>query len=160
MYTADALADIHERTHRSLAKLMVHCGAMAPPEIDRPLEGFGYPTIRLQFHHVIGAERYWLGVIRGRVDAELDDEAYPTVATLSAFREEVAAATRAYLRDATSEELNTSRRMLTWGGREQELAPARIVMRTQTHIYQHQGQVVAMCRLLGSPAAGMDFPIA
>lgn len=159
MYTTEALSDIHERTHRSLAKLMVHCGAMAPSAVDRPLEGFGYPTLRLQLHHVIGAERYWVGVIQGRVDAELDDGAYPTITALSAFREDVAAGTRAYLGAATQEELNTPRPMLTWGGREQVLAPARIILRTQTHVFQHQGQVVAMCRLLGSPAGGMDFPI-
>jgi uncharacterized damage-inducible protein DinB len=32
-------------------------------------------------------------------------------------------------------------------------------MRTMTHIYHHQGQVTAMCRLLGRPVNGLDYPI-
>ena len=159
MYTSEALADIHERTHRSLAKLLAHCGAFDPPAIDRELAGFGYPTVRLQLHHLIGAERYWLGVIQGRMEVDDDDGAYPTLAALSAFRERVAAPTRKYIDGASAAELTTPRAMVTWGAGEQVLVPARIVVRTQTHVFQHQGQVVAMCRLLGRPAAGTDFPI-
>ncbi len=159
MYTSEALADIHERTHRSLARLVAHCETLPPPAIDRELEGFGYPTVRLQLHHMIGAERYWLGVLQGRMDVDDDDAAYPTLAALSEHRERVALTTRAYIDGASAAELNTPRAMVTWGGREQVLVPARVVLRTQTHVFQHQGQVVAMCRLLGSPASGLDFPI-
>lgn len=159
MYTSEALADIHERTHRSLAKLLAHCAALPQAEIDRELEGFGYRTIRLQIHHVLGAERYWLGVLQGRMDIDDDDQDHPTIAALASLRERVSAATRAYLDTATAAELNTPRPMTVWGGKEVVLAPARVIVRTQTHVYQHQGQVVAMCRLLGSPASGMDFPI-
>ena len=159
MYTAEALADIHERSHRSLAKLIVHCGSLDAPAIDRALDGFGYATIRLQLHHVIGAERYWVGVLHGRVDAEEDDAKFPDVAALEAFRARVAAATRAYLAGASPAELNTSRRMALWGGRAMDLLPARVILRTQTHIYQHTGQVSAMCRLLGRPVDRMEFPL-
>jgi uncharacterized damage-inducible protein DinB len=159
VYTSEALADIHERTHQCLAKLVAHCGALPTPAIDRQLEGFGYPTIRLQLHHVIGAERYWVGVLQGRMDADDDESSFPTLSALAALREKVALATQAYIRGASAAELNTPRKMVTWGGREQLLVPARVVLRTQTHVFQHQGQVVAMCRLLGSPASGTDFPI-
>jgi uncharacterized damage-inducible protein DinB len=38
--------------------------------------------------------------------------------------------------------------------------PALIFVRTTVHIYQHQGQVLAMCRLLGRPGPGnLDFPL-
>lgn len=159
MYTTEALADIHERTHRSLAKLMAHCALLSPADLDRELEGFGYPSVRLQLHHVIGAEEYWVGVLQGRVEADMDDAGYPTVAALDAYRARAGAATRSWI-DATSDEaLNTARPMLTWGGREQVLVPARVILRTQTHVFQHTGQIVPMCRLLGQPAEGMDFPI-
>ncbi|HEU4394358.1 MAG TPA: hypothetical protein VFS92_02260, partial [Planctomycetota bacterium] len=105
MYTAEALADIHERSHRSLAKLIAHCGALDAPAIDRTLDGFGYPTVRLQLHHVIGAERYWLGVLHGRVLEEEDDAKFPTIAALEAFRVGAAAATRDYLAGASPAEL-------------------------------------------------------
>jgi uncharacterized damage-inducible protein DinB len=159
MYTAEALADIHERTHRSLAKLLAHCDGLGAAAVDRPVEGFGYATVRLQLHHVIGAERYWLGVLEGRMDAEDDDAAFPTIASLAAFRERVAAATRAYLAGAAAPELNTPRPMVTWGGKRRVLVPAHVILRTQTHVYQHTGQVAAMCRLLGRPVEGMEFPL-
>ena len=38
---------------------------LPPVALDQELEGFGYPSIRLQLHHVIGAEQYWVGVLRG-----------------------------------------------------------------------------------------------
>jgi uncharacterized damage-inducible protein DinB len=56
------------------------------------------------------------------------------------------------------EELNSPRTMKTWRD-EVSLRPAHVVLRTQTHIFQHQGQVTAMCRLLGRPLSGIDFPI-
>lgn len=163
MYTSDALLDLHTRGHASLARLIAHCDGLRPDELRRPLDGFGYPTVHAQLAHVIGAEHYWIGVVHGVVDAEDRDELYPTTAALESWRAEVAARTAAYLGAASVEELNTPRPMVTWGGRTQVLAPARVVLRTVTHAFQHQGQVVAQCRLLGRPvgrpASGLDFPI-
>ena len=159
MYTTEALADILERSQRSLVKMMGHCAALPQAEFDRELAGFGYPTVRLQLHHVIGAEEYWVGVLQGRVEADMDDAGFPTVAALDTYRERVSAATRSWLAAVSAAELNRARPMLTWGDREQVLVPARVILRTQTHIYQHLGQVVAMCRMLGRPAEGMDFPL-
>jgi uncharacterized damage-inducible protein DinB len=76
------------------------------------------------------------------------------------YRERVAGVTTGYLRGASSEELNTRRKMTTWGGHERELMSALIVLRTQTHIFDHKGQVAAMCRHLGRPIPqGIDFPL-
>jgi uncharacterized damage-inducible protein DinB len=33
-----------------------------------------------------------------------------------------------------------------------------VLLRTITHLYHHIGQVSAMCRLLGKPIPGSDFP--
>jgi uncharacterized damage-inducible protein DinB len=159
MHIFPALLDVHERAHRNLAALLVHCRALSADELNRELAGFGYPTVRLQIHHVIGAQKYWIGVLQGRIDAEEDDPKYPTVASLEAYREEVFAATEAYLRGATVDELNTPRPMMTWQGREQVLVPAHVVLRTLMHIYHHTGQVAAMCRLLGKPVEGLNYPI-
>jgi len=50
--------------------------------------------------------------------------------------------------------------MMTWGDRDVDLMPAHVVLRTQTHAFQHQGQIAAMARLLGRPILpGLDFPI-
>jgi len=126
MHTAEALLDLHERAHSSLQRLLAHCRQLSVEELDRELAGFGYPSVRLQLHHVIGGEEYWIGVLEG------------TVESLEAYRRRVFSATEKYLRAAS----------------------AHVFMRTLTHIYHHQGQIVAMCRLLGKPAAAMDYPIA
>ena len=159
MHTSGDLLDLHERAHRNLTALLAHCRELSGEEVNRELAGFGYPTVRLQLHHGIGAERYWIGVLQGRIDVDEDSPDYPTVESLEAYRERVSAATEAYLRASPVEELNTPRPMMTWGNKERVLMPAHVFMRTLTHLYQHQGQVVAMCRLLGKPCTGLDYPI-
>ncbi len=160
MHTSEALLDLHERAHRSLTALLAHCRGLSAEELNRELPGFGYPTVRLQLHHAIGAEKYWIGVLQGRIDVDEDDPAYPTVASLEANREAAFAATGAYLRAVSTQEMNTPRAMMTWGNRERVLVPAQVVIRTQTHLYHHQGQITAMCRLLGKPCSGLDYPLA
>ncbi len=161
MYTSESLIDIHERSQRSLTKLLEHCRGFTIDEINREMDGFGYPTIRLQLHHIIGAEKYWIGVLQGHMYVDDDDPNYPTIESLEAYRQEIFEATKAYLKAASVAELNTPRKMITWPNNERILTPAHIVLRTQMHIYHHQGQVLAICRLLGKPCpGGLDFPIA
>ena len=159
MFTNAALREIHERTHHSLRKLLDHCRTLDGDALDRELEHFAYPTVRLQLHHALGAEKYWTGVLEGRIDADEDDPKYPTIASLEAYREEVHSITKRYLRTASPEELNTPRKMTTWGNNEKVLTPTHVFLRTQMHIFHHQGQVLAMCRLMGKPANGFDYPI-
>jgi len=56
--------------------------------------------------------------------------------------------------------LNAQHELTTWGDKQVQLVPARVILRTQTHLFQHQGQVAAMSRLLGRPIPpGLDFPM-
>ena len=159
MYTAEALADLHARGHTCLRRLLEHCAAFAPEDFRREHEGFGYPSLHLQLAHGIGAEHYWVGVLHGVVDGEDRDDRYPDVPSLEGWRAEVEGRTRGYLDAASPDELNTPRPMTMWGGRPAVLVPARVIVRTFAHLYHHQGQAVAMCRLLGRPASGLDFPL-
>ena len=164
MHTCDAIADIHRRSHHVLALLLGHCGALSAEQLGESHEGFGYSSIRTQLHHLIGAERYWVGVLNGEMLVDDDDperlaREFPTATELSAHRERVAADSVRYLESVDDATLNTPQRVVTWGGNEEELSPALVFLRTQTHIFHHQGQVLAMCRLLGHPANGFDFPI-
>jgi uncharacterized damage-inducible protein DinB len=160
MYTSDGLRDLHERTHRSLIKLLDHCDGFSPEELSRELDGFGYGSIREQLQHMIGAEQYWVGVLYGEMLVDEDEADRVSIDALRAFRLRVFEVTTTYLDGASSDELNTQRSMLTWGDREQDLVPAHVVLRTQTHVFQHQGQVAAMARLLGRPIPpGLDFPL-
>lgn len=159
MHSSAALLDLHERAHRNLRALLDHCRTLTAEELNRELPGFGYPTVRLQLHHMIGAQEYWMGVLVGVVEADDNDADFPTVESLAAWRARVFAATESWLRRVDATTLNTARAHQVWGGRERTLAPAHVVLRTQTHLYHHQGQVTAMCRLLGKPIGGLDFPL-
>ena len=160
MYTSAALIDLHGRTHRSLTKLLEHCAGFTPEQLRTELDGFGYETLLLQLHHMIGAEQYWIGVLNGQMLVDENEADQASIEALRAFRERVVEMTTTYLRSASDTELNTAREMTTWGDKQVQLAPAHVLLRTQTHVYQHQGQVAAMCRLLGRPIPpGLDFPI-
>lgn len=160
MYTRDALRDMHERSHRSLVKLMTHCRSLSPEELGRHVAGFGYPSVRLQIHHIIGGQKYWLSVIMDSMNADEDESAYPDVDTLEAFRASVYEATDAYLGRVSEDVLNTPRAMEVWGGSTPTLVPAQVIVRTQTHIFQHMGQITALCRMFDKPAPpGLDFPL-
>ncbi len=160
MYTSPGLTDLHQRTHRCLARLLRHCAEFSEEELSRELEGFGYPSLRLQLHHVIGAEQYWIGVLEGKMLTDEVEAEYASIDALRAFRERVAGTTAAWLESVSEDELNARREVTTWGDRQVRLVPARVIVRTQTHVFQHQGQIAAMCRILGRPIpAGLDFPV-
>ena len=159
MYSTAALLDLHARVHRNLEDLIAHCAKLDPKDAERKLEGFGDASIRLMIHHAIGAEHYWMGVLQGVVDAADSSADYPDIASLEPFRAEVFEATETFLDTLDEEALNATRRVSTWGGKEADLRPCHVFLRTQTHYYHHQGQVLAACRLLGHPGSGFDFPI-
>ena len=139
---------------------MQHCAPFSSEELSSELPGFGYPNLLQQLDHVIGAEEYWMRVVRGLYKDDEEGEGRATVAALEAYRVQVAESTDAYLRQASEAELNTAREMWTWPGKTRSLVSALVCLRTMTHIYQHQGQVLAICRLLGRPGpGGLDFPL-
>jgi uncharacterized damage-inducible protein DinB len=160
MHTSASLLDFHTRCHRTFAAILAHCQTLPAGVADKPLEHFAYPTLREQFHHVLGAERYWLGVLNGRIILDDDLAAFPDMAAIAAMRETVSAATFAFIRAASDEALNTPREVTTWGDRKYTLAPAHVLLRVGTHIYDHKGQLAAMCRTMNHPIPpGFDFPL-
>jgi len=161
MFTPQALLDLHAGAHASLRGLLDHCATLEAAELGQGFPGFGYPSISTQFAHVIGAEAYWVGVLQGRCEVDEEDPVFTEIPALEAYRAQVGAATRAYLEGTTVEELNTARPMMTWPRTERLLVPARILLRVTTHVYDHKGQIAALCRLLGKPIpSGLDFPLA
>ncbi len=160
MYTTDALLDIHERTHRSIAKVMAHVATLPADELNRPLEGFSYPTLASQLHHVIGAERYWMQVMLGTIQLDDDASEHETIEALQATREQVAAGTRAYIGGLTDAQASAPTSVTQWNGKTIDVVPAHVVLRTQTHAYQHQGEIATMLRQLGHGFPSMlDFPL-
>ncbi|MCC7123643.1 MAG: DinB family protein [Acidobacteria bacterium] len=161
MYTAAVLTDIHARAHESFRRLIAYCGTLPGPNLVTPVPGFGFPTILKQFEHTIAAELYWQTVlIRGyHEEATLPDVS--TLAAIEAFRQHVAATTRTYLSGASEAELNTCREMTSDPGITRVLKPADVILRIVTHVFNHQGQILAMCRVLGKPneTVDVDYPI-
>jgi uncharacterized damage-inducible protein DinB len=76
---------------------------------------------------------------------------------LQAAKDRIREATRAYVRDLTEEQLNTTlrKRPVGWGGELRN--PAFILLHVITHAFHHKGQMVAMLRILGYPAPDTDL---
>jgi len=161
MITSAALIDLHERVHACLVGLLEHCAGFAEEDLSRTFEGFGAGSIRMQLHHVIGAEAYWIGVLEGKMLTEERAADHASLGALRAFRERVAGVTGAYLAGASDDDLNAPRTVTTWGDKETVVVPAYVLLRTQTHAFQHKGQISALARLLDRPVPdGLDLPLA
>src|SRR5262245_34282055 len=148
MYNAATLLDVHARAHESLRRLMMFCGNLTDEELRRPLTGFGFPTVLNQLEHTIGAEVYWQTVVTRGYTEEATLPSVPDIAAMEAFRERTASVTRAYLDRASASELNSTRQMISDPGQTRLLRPADVILRVVTHIFNHQGQVLAMCRTI------------
>jgi uncharacterized damage-inducible protein DinB len=90
-------------------RLISFCGTLTAEELNRPLPGFGFPTVLRQLAHTIGAEVYWQTVVTRGYSEEARMPALPDVAAIEAFREQTASVTRSYLEGASEAELNTPR---------------------------------------------------
>ena len=125
------------------------------------MAGFGFPTILGQLEHTIGAEVYWQTVVTRGYTEEATLPTLRDVAAIEAFRQQTASATRSYLERASVAELNSPREMISDPGETRLLRPADVIMRIVTHIFNHQGQVLAMCRSIGKPndQLDLDYPL-
>jgi uncharacterized damage-inducible protein DinB len=161
MYTSAALLDIHERTHRSIQLLLDHLAGLPEADLHRSLDGFSYATVVLQLHHLLGAERYWLRILaNGELVLDDDEADYGTIDDLRVLRERVAADTRAFLAQLSDAEASTPRSVTTYGGNQIDVSPAHVLLRTQTHAYQHHGEIASMLRQAGHTfPQRLDFPL-
>jgi uncharacterized damage-inducible protein DinB len=162
MYNPAILLDIHARAHESLRRLIVFCGDLAEDELRRPVNGFGFPTVLGQLEHTIGAEVYWQTVVIRGYTEEATLPPLRDVAAIEAFRQQTASTTRSYLERASEAEVNSPRVMISDPGESRLLRPADVIMRIVTHMFNHQGQILAMCRSIGKPneQIDLDYPIA
>ncbi len=160
MLTDTAALDIHDRTHGCLRRLMAHLASFSLDELRQTQEGFGYSTILEQLQHAIGAERYWMGVLRSEMLVDEDENDRVSLDTLEAFRARVAKDTQTLLLNMSSRDLDTPRTVTTWRDKTVEVKPSWVFMRTQMHMFHHMGQVAAMARQLGRAVPpGLDFPV-
>jgi uncharacterized damage-inducible protein DinB len=161
MYTPHMLLDVHTRAHESLRRLLVFCGGLSDDELRRPVAGFGWATVHQQLVHTIDAETYWQTVVTRGYTEEATLPKLPDIAALEGFRHLTASVTRSYLEGVSEAELNSRRPMITDPGQTRVLRPADVIMRVVTHIFNHQGQVLAICRTMGKPndTHDLDYPL-
>lgn len=161
MYSATALLDVHGRAHESLRRLIELCGALDDEELRQPLNGFGFPTVLGQLQHTVGAEVYWQTVVIRGYDKEATIPDVSRLAAIEEYRQQTASTTHDYLSGASASELNTPRSMVSDPGETRVLRPADVILRVVTHIFSHQGQILAMCRTLGKPntTIDLDYPV-
>ena len=83
------------------------------------------------------------------------------LASIEAFRQQTASTTQKYLHRASVAELNTPRAMISDPGETRVLRPADVILRIVTHVFNHEGQILAMCRTLGKPneTVDLDYPV-
>ena len=147
--------------HESLRRLMVFCGNLSDDELRRPVAGFGWSTVHRQLAHTIDAEAYWQTVVTRGYTEEATLPDLPDIAALEAFRRQTALVARSYLERASEAELTSRRQMISDPGQTRVLRPADVIMRVVTHIFNHQGQVLAMCRTMGkaNDTHDLDYPL-
>jgi len=126
-----------------------------------PIERIWLATVLGQLEHTIGAEVYWQTVVTRGYLEEARLPPLRDVAAIEAFRQQTASTTRSYLERASEAELNSPRAMITDPGETRLLRPANVIMRIVTHIFNHQGQILAMCRSIGKPneQIDLDYPV-
>lgn len=160
MFTVAALREIHTRTHESAKKYLAHLASLPTDELHREHDGFGGASIARMLHHVFGAEFYWVGVLRAEMRVDENEAEWESLDALEAFRARVFADTEDYFDGVSDDDLNKPTPVTTWGDKQEELLPALIVIRTQTHAFQHFGQIAPLCRMAGHPVpSGLDFPV-
>jgi len=140
---------------------MAHCASLSSDELHQSHAMFGGSTVQMELHHIIGAQRYWLSVIDEPINADDDEADFPTIESLATFRDDVHNTAVAVIESMDDQMLNAPRDMETFGGATHNLVPAHIIVRTQTHQYQHAGKVTSMCAAMGKPAPPrLDYPLA
>jgi uncharacterized damage-inducible protein DinB len=157
MFTAEGLLAFHGWTQTCYRVLFEHAAKLTPTAFTRPLDGFGFPTVREQLLHIATCENFWVTRAAGWEYVKWDYDSFGDADAIWAAYQPVAARTREWISSLTPEELLTPRTLLLPGDYSAQVAPAPMLHHVLTHGFHHKGQVVAMCRLLGYPAPETDL---
>ena len=157
MFTKVGIIDLHTATHERLDLLLSHVANVPDDLCHKLISGFGHASIWKQLVHILTCEEGWVHDLQNKAFPGWREGDCPTMADLLAAKDRIREATRAYVRDLTEEQLNTSlqQRPVDWGGELR--SPAFILLHVITHAFHHKGQIVAMLRILGYPAPDTDL---
>jgi uncharacterized damage-inducible protein DinB len=157
LFTIDGIRALHGWTHDRTDQLIRHAATLSPALFVTPLEGFASATVREQLMHILSCEDNWIRRLQHIPRSPWRPEDFATADSLGEARTRVMAVTLKYLDGLSAEQLNTplDRVPPEWLGPPR--SPGFIFHHILTHAFHHKGQVVAMFRLLGHPAADTDL---
>jgi len=133
------------------------CGGLSAAEWRRQ-HGFASGSLQGLFAHIVEVERGWVTeeILRepfARLDAAEVERIYADPASTRTRSEEVAARTRRVLDEYIPSRLGETRSCLDRDNEPADFTVEDILLHLCTHELRHQGQIQAMLRLLGRPAA-------
>jgi uncharacterized damage-inducible protein DinB len=152
-----AIVDLHAGLHDCLDILLDHMSGIPAGLLAQELAGFGRPTVREQFAHILSTESGWVCGLQVLPIRPVDPAALTTADDFRQVKKETIAATLAYLDSIGERQLNTELEKYPEGWIGPHRSPAFILLHVITHGFHHKGQIVAMLRLLGYPAPDTDL---
>lgn len=157
MFSRDGILKFHGWTHASLGVVLDHLSTIPDSDYARELPHFGFPTLRAQVIHIFNCEGFWIHTLQGTRFIDRNPVEYPAVAGARLLQDEVRGWTHAYLSELTDQQLNANTELRFPDGDMAIRTPALVIHHILTHAFHHKGQIVAMCRALGHPAADTDL---
>ena len=157
MFTVEGIRKLHGWTHACLGVVLDHLATLPVADYTRDLEGFGFPNLRAQVLHIFNCEGFWVHTLQSASFNDWSAEVFPAVPDARSVQQQVMEETLAYLSGLTEEQLNTNMELHFPDGDTAVRTPALVLHHMLTHAFHHKGQIVAMCRLLGHPAADTDM---
>jgi uncharacterized damage-inducible protein DinB len=152
-----AITALHAGLHDCLEVVLVHMSGIPPGLLAQELTGFGRPTVREQFAHILSTEAGWVCGLQSLPIRRVDPATLSTTDDFRQVKKDTMAATFAYLDSIGEHQLNTELESYPEGWIGPHRSPAFILLHVITHGFHHKGQIVAMLRLLGYPAPDTDL---
>ena len=157
MFTVEGIQKFHDWTHASLNLLLDHLSRIPASDYTKELPAFGFPTVEKQLIHISNCEGFWVHTLQRLPYADRNTTEYPGVREARGRLQEVAQQTRGYLSSQTDRSINMGTELRFPDGDVAIRTPSLVLHHVLTHAFHHKGQLVAMCRALGHPAADTDL---
>ena len=157
--TVKDLEDLYDYDSWANKKLFEVISQLSLEEFTRDVAG-SYGSIRNTLVHVVSAEWGWLdrcgGPARG---PRLNAADYPTVESLIATRNIVAAHVREFLSTLIDDDLARTVEFTIGGPEKQSMPLGELMHHAAVHGVHHRGQVALLLRLLGHAPGNFDLLI-
>jgi uncharacterized damage-inducible protein DinB len=157
MAGSDLLTTMLAYNHAANTRLLDLASSLDDAQLDTPIEG-GYGSIRESFVHLVRVEWRWRTIVETHEPpAELIAVPQPaTIAALSAFADQEAAAVSAWLDGRSEAELSTPV-LIIWRGDTVHFTPWHALAQLCMHGVQHRSEIAIALTRLGLSPGDMDF---